>query len=899
MLDTQVACIAADSPVVFAHRQTRFWLRFVPEFTAACLWLILTETLAWSAEPAPEWAQAERLFQTGKYVECVDTTTKAIGDGTEQEIWPELKLKAELALGRYGDAAKTLDAALARFPYGIRLRWLGHDVCRFNDDPQRATQMLEQIAEMAQRSPGQFRNPINLVVLGRVQLSQGVDPKKVLEGLFTPVKKQRPDTIAVYLASGELALEKNDFALAAEAFEKAVSLDEGEPEAHFGLARALAPSDEQRSKAALAAALAANPNHVDSLLWVADGQIDVERYDEAQDTLGRVHRINPDEPRAWAYQAVLAHLRNLPKDEDRCRLTGLLHWPTNPQVDHLIGKKLSQKYRFAEGASYQRQALQFDPDYLPAKAQLAQDLLRLGDETEGWQLASDVYDQDGYNIVAHNLVTLKDHLADFVTLAGDDFLVRMDAREAAIYGPRVVDLLRRASERLCAKYEVAVDEPVIVELFPRQQDFAIRTFGMPGGAGFLGVCFGRVITANSPASQAEHPANWEATLWHEFCHVVTLKKTNNKMPRWLSEGISVYEERQADPTWGQAINPRFRELMLGDELTPVSRLSGAFLHARSPLDLQFAYYESSLVVEYMVEKYGIETLKMVLVDLGAGMPIDESLARYAGSLAALDQEFAEFVRQTANDMAPAADWSDPELPSATDTATLALWVEKHPTNYQALSQLAKQHMVEKRWQEATAPLEEMARLYPTNGGRDNPFASLAIIHRELGQTQREREVLEKLAALSADDAGAFMRLAELSAQAEDWPATLKYALRVLAVDPLQRAPHRTLAAAAEHTGDDALAIEAYRALMHLEPIDPAELHFRLAILLNRAGDLNGAKRHALKSLEEAPRYREAHRKLLEIVAEIERREAGAERSDINGRSTSDSLPVSPISEKQP
>ena len=65
-----------------------------------------------------------------------------------------------------------------------------------------------------------------------------------------------------------------------------------------------------------------------------------------------------------------------------------------------------------------------------------------------------------------------------------------------------------------------------------------------------------MITANSPASQGEHPANWEAVLWHEFCHVVTLSKTHNKMPRWLSEGISVYEEAQEDASWGW-LNPNF------------------------------------------------------------------------------------------------------------------------------------------------------------------------------------------------------------------------------------------------------------------------------------------------------------------------------------------------------
>ncbi len=48
-------------------------------------------------------------------------------------------------------------------------------------------------------------------------------------------------------------------------------------------------------------------------------------------------------------------------------------------------------------------------------------------------------------------------------------------------------------------------QPVIVEIFPQHKEFAVRTFGLPGADGLLGVCFGRVITANSPASQGEHP----------------------------------------------------------------------------------------------------------------------------------------------------------------------------------------------------------------------------------------------------------------------------------------------------------------------------------------------------------------------------------------------------------
>ena len=134
-------------------------------------------------------------------------------------------------------------------------------------------------------------------------------------------------------------------------------------------------------------------------------------------------------------------------------------------------------------------------------------------------------------------------------------------------------------------------------------------------------------------------------LWHEFCHVVTLHKTRNKMPRWLSEGISVYEERQADATWGQSMTPQYREIILSGKMTPVSQLSSAFLAPPSPLHLQFAYYESSLVVEYLVEQVRhARRCRRFLTDLGDGMEINEALIRHTAPLGRLDADFAKFAR---------------------------------------------------------------------------------------------------------------------------------------------------------------------------------------------------------------------------------------------------------------
>jgi tetratricopeptide (TPR) repeat protein len=116
-------------------------------------------------------------------------------------------------------------------------------------------------------------------------------------------------------------------------------------------------------------------------------------------------------------------------------------------------------------------------------------------------------------------------------------------------------------------------------------------------------------------------------------------------------------------------------------------------------------------------------------------------------------------------------------------------------------------------------------------------------------------------------------------KAEDWEATRKQALRWIGVNPLAPAPHRAIAAAAEALGDDALAVDSYRALLLLDPFDPAELHLKLATTLERKGELPAAKKHALLALEQTPRYRAAHERLLAIVGRISQNKNSGEDAE--------------------
>jgi tetratricopeptide (TPR) repeat protein len=399
-----------------------------------------------------------------------------------------------------------------------------------------------------------------------------------------------------------------------------------------------------------------------------------------------------------------------------------------------------------------------------------------------------------------------------------------------------------------------------VEIFPEQKEFAIRTFMMPGGEGFLAVCFGNVITANSPASQTASPVNWHAVLWHEFCHVVTLGLTKNKMPRWLSEGISVYEERQANPSWGQSMTPKYREMILGGELTPVGNLSAAFLTAKTPMHVQFAYYESSLVVEYLVQRFGLDALKKILRDLGNGLEINAAIAQNTAPMDQIEKEFSKFAKDRAEQLGQHLEWTRPQ-PGGQLGGEFGL--DLHPNNYYRLTRDAKKLLSEKKWAEAKAPLQTLLDNYPEATGSDNAWSLLAAAHRGLKETDQERETLSKLATIDSTALDAYTRLMEIASEKQDWVSVTENAERFLAVNPLVPLPYQFLGRATEAVGQPKLAIAAYQTLLLLDPSDPAEAHFRVAKLLRQTGE-PGAKRHVLQALEEAPRYREALRLLLDI-----------------------------------
>ncbi len=490
--------------------------------------------------------------------------------------------------------------------------------------------------------------------------------------------------------------------------------------------------------------------------------------------------------------------------------------------------------------------------------QLCHDLLRLGEEEEAWKLAATIRQEDGYNIQAHNLGLLEQEMGQYITQAFPDFILKMPKRDWPIYGERALTLLREAKEMLTVKYGLELTRPVLVEFFGSQPDFAIRTFGALGGQGMLGVCFGTVVTMNSPGSLASGRNNWESTLWHEFCHVITLTVTKNRMPRWLSEGISVYEERQRDPAWGMAMDERFREMVLDEEtLTPVSRLSSAFMNAKSSDHLMFAYFESSQAVEFLLERFGKDKFQGILRDLAAGKRINDAIAAHAGDMDEIESDFVQFITAKAQGFGAKADWKEPkpEELNPFDDTSFTEFLKEHPTNLWALRKRAADAVEAKKWPEVLNVAEQIIGLLAESFDVDSGFALKAMALRQMKREEEETAVLRQIAVATASAQSAFLRLIELDLPKQRWAEVKASALRSTALNPFLVTPQRALAEACAALNEPQEAIAAWERVLILDPGAAAQTHFKLAQLL-RPTDAAKARLHLLDSLALAPRNRE-------------------------------------------
>jgi Tfp pilus assembly protein PilF len=593
---------------------------------------------------------------------------------------------------------------------------------------------------------------------------------------------------------------------------------------------------------------------------------DAGHHDEAKQSLEKALAVNPSSVDAHALRAAIAFVEDKAQDFDAEVAKVLAIAPNNADVYLVAGELAAHNYRFDEAVDLTRRALAFDPNSYRAQADLGIQLLRTGDEPGARAALDASFKTDPYNKLTFNLLQMMDTLEKFVTVRDGDLVIRLHKDEAPVLQEYAVAIAHQALNTMAARYEFTPRGPILIEIFPKHDDFAVRTVGLPGMIGALGACFGRVVAMDSPKARPPGEFQWEATLWHELGHVITLQMSNQRVPRWLTEGISEYEEQRARPEWRRDMDLMYAGLLNRGETLKLSDLNAAF---QNPKTISLAYYEGSLVVEHIVSAYGQAALNKLVRIFAQGLDTDAALKAafntdFAGMQAGFDQTLEQKFGAVRKALATPEGVEDL---TRTPAAQLKALADANPRSFPIQMALGRALRKDGQLDEAMPAFERAAALVPQAAGKDSPHDQMAAIALQKNDNARAIAELTALVAVDYNNIEAARQLATLLRQtgAETADKLQPVAQRIVAIDPFDPDAHALLGRFALQRGDAEAASREFRTVIALGPVDRAAAYTDLAESYFKGGKRNEAKKQTLAALEIAPNYERAQDLLLKIV----------------------------------
>ncbi len=836
---------------VFRHRRTlrlgqvRHWL------LVGILLLTLGTSSSSQTRPGADLSpadQAARALNLGRFSE-VESLVAGSTDPRATVVLAE----AHIQRGRYADAEALLSPRAVAAPGSDAALMLGKlQLYLGRRDAGRQT-LLRVLASSPQTTAvDRVRLGIAARALGQFQEANGY---------FRAADAIAPDTALVNIEWGELFLEKYDRQEALKSFQAAVKADPQNVRAMLGLAKVVGDDDAPAAQKALEQVLALNPSYVPAHLYVAELALDNRRRDEARESVKKALAINSNSLEARSLEAAIAILEGRPADF-QAEADAVLRVNANyGDFYRVAGSQLAQNYRFEEGLVQTRRALQLDPENNAARTDLGMTLLRLGDEGEAKRELEVAFKADPFDVMKKNTLSMLDQLETFVTVTDGNLVMRFHPDEAAVMREQALPLAKEAIAALSRRWNFTPVGPLIVEIFPNHDDFAVRTMGLPGLVGALGVCFGKVVALDSPKARPPGQFSWEETLWHELAHVFTLQMSNQRVPRWLTEGISEWEETRAGRDWGRRMDVEFAQALEAGKALAVKDLNDGFTN---PELISLAYYEASILVDHLVQTYGEASLGTLVRSFAKGIETEQALREaYNASIEEIQASFDVRLERQFGPIRRAL--KTPEVPEGTDATILQQLVEANPESFVLRMRLGAALQRAGNSAGAIAQLEKASELLPLATGSDNPNSMIASIALEQKDNARAIRALEAVVKVDHYDVEAARKLAALVAESNDPARTGVAYERVVALDPFDAQAQTMTGRAALTRRDAPRAVRAFTAALASSPADRASAFTDLAEAHLMAGNAPEAKRQALAALEIAPTFDRAQDVLLKVV----------------------------------
>lgn len=685
----------------------------------------------------------------------------------------------------------------------------------------------------------------------RAEAAWALGDIQMANAAFRSATKSSPDDSAVRVRWGELFLSTYQVADAEALFAEALAIDGDNVPAKLGLARVALGRFEARAMGIVTSVLAGDPDHVEANLLAARLALEVGDTERARESLrsplaaedlllrlegmalaAAIDHMGGSVPSAWETKALEIH-------------------PGYGELFETIAHFYIITRRYREAIAQLERAVAIDPELWSAHATLGINLLRVNRFDEGRRTLALAHDGDPYNVEVVNTLRLLDSLDSWGVLVHDDVILRIHPDESGALATYVKRLVTDAVATVGDRYGFVPDYPVVVELYPRHQDFAVRTSGLPG-IGVLGVAFGDVVLMDSPSARSVLEGfDWASALWHEVAHVVTLGATNNLVSRWFSEGVSVFEEWRTGPSRFQGSETaegaaRYRAVPIGvveahreAEMLPVALLDEGFIRPTYPGQIMVSYNQAGLVCEFIAHTYGQGALSRILdayrdghdtvgsLEAALDTPhhaLDEAFEAYLDErFAGIDIDAYEVAMQEAAAAASAGDWA-----LAAEAARRAI------------------------------------AAYPNAAGAPSPYPLLAKAEASRGNRAAAMDALIEYWRAGGRSPGALVRLADALDDAQRHEDALAVRRSLALTLPLAIETRTQLGDDLLDAGQPREALQEYLAVESLQPHDAADAHYRLARAYHRLNESEDARRHVLRALEIAPRFQDALSLLLEI-----------------------------------
>jgi tetratricopeptide (TPR) repeat protein len=662
------------------------------------------------------------------------------------------------------------------------------------------------------------------------------------------------------ILEAELFLDKYNDADAQKAIAAVLARNPSAPRALLAKARRLANDGEPGALDALRKALDADPQLVDAHVFMARIRLEAEDLKAATDAANRALAVDPAYSPALA---VLAAARLLADDSAGfadAERRALARNPHDGDFFATLGEVMARNRYYSRATTFARQGVQRDPKSWRSHGVLGLNLLRTGKIADGRRELERAFAGDPYDVQIKNTLDLLDTFKDYTEVRAPHFVFMVERKDADLLALYLRELAAEAYDSLAARYEYRPADPVRVELYRSHSDFSVRTMGLPG-IGALGVSFGNVLAMDSPFGRKVGEFNWGSTFWHELAHAFTLGASDHKVPRWFSEGLSVFEERRARTGWGERVTPDFLAALKGGALPPVSRLNDGFTRPAYPRQILHAYFEASLVCELIARDHGTQALVRMLRAYRDGLGTPEVFQRVlATAPKQFDAAFDSYLRERFGDrlsiVEPLRLRGDPSDLQAAARAGEGKFADAMRAGVAALRA--------GRNAEATERFREAKAMFPEYTAGESAYWQLGQLALKRGDTTAAIAELKSIVQSNDTQYEAHLLLATLLERRGDLAGAAGVLERSMYIAPGTVATHERLAALYATLGVWSKVVRERRAVVALAPVDRAEALYQLALALHRAGDDAGARHAVLQSLEAAPDFERAQKLLLEL-----------------------------------